>query len=212
MTGWLIAGGIVALLFLILLLPVTLRLAAGEKTEVTLRYTFYRKRLFPAEEREKKPKDMKGAPREEKPAPEPKEKKSIFETLDMLSDLLAAIDGRLRGCLVVSSLALSIRIAEEDAAQTAIQYGRVSAYVHTALALARNLIPIRKARINITPDFLRDSGSGSGDFSLELSLRIIPLVIVWAALRIAGAFLAKQLRSGKRQSKTKQLKQEVRAE
>ena len=81
-------------------------------------------------------------------------------------------------------------VAGEDAADTAMAYGRVNAVVYTAYALALGFLRIEKPDIQIRPDFTAEEGKV--DFASRA--RLTPLVALGAAIRIGCAFLVKTMR------------------
>ena len=77
-------------------------------------------------------------------------------------------------------LNIDITVASDNAADTAINYGRLCAGVYPALSVILNVIKYDDYKVNIRPDF--DKSELEADISAELSL------IPWIAL--AGALTA----------------------
>ena len=113
----------------------------------------------------KKPKKQKQkpAPQSAKTEPEqPTSKQPLSErigaVLDLLRPLPACIQRLLRHTKI-KKLCIQIVVAEPDAAQTAISYGRTCAVVHGALAALRNFFNMQVKSIQIQPDFTAEQGS-----------------------------------------------------
>jgi hypothetical protein len=96
-------------------------------------------------------------------------------------------------------LELRVRYGAPDSAQAATGAQKMGIAVYTLLGTVQNLIRVRKANLQIQPDFL----SEETDWSLRFRLSIHPIVWIGAALRFAGSFLVKMIGSTKAKS-TKQ--------
>lgn len=96
-------------------------------------------------------------------------------------------------------LELRVRYGAPDSAQAATGAQKMGIAVYTLLGTVQNLIRVRKANLQIQPDFLAEET----DWSLRFRLSIHPIVWLGAALRFAGSFLVKMLGSTKAKS-TKQ--------
>ena len=85
-------------------------------------------------------------------------KKKVADNYHVLVDLIKEVVQLLKHC-TVSSLQIKILCAGDDAAQTAIQYGRCCAVTQTLLSFLDNLVKIRKrgCKIDIDCDFLGDA-------------------------------------------------------
>lgn len=110
-------------------------------------------------------------------------KAGVFDTLrqdfDLILDLLKKIVDLLRLC-VVKKLKLKIVCAKEDAADTAISYGRYCAVVNPVLAYIHNFMKVRESGkdVSITCDY------NGGDEKLELEL-----VLYARVFRVLGALI-----------------------
>lgn len=187
-------AGVLAAVLLLLCIPVSFTAAyrTGEPPEAYLRWLFFTIDLTkePKERGAKRKKPPK--PREEKPkaAKKPLE---FSELLGVVVDLLSSLRGG-AGMLVRNFVFYRIHlymvVAGEDAADTAMAYGRVNAVVYTAYALALGFLRIEKPDIQIRPDFTAEEGKV--DFASRA--RLTPLVALGAAIRIGCAFLVKTMR------------------
>lgn len=88
--------------------------------------------------------------------------------------------------LRLRQLHIGITVASEDAADTAINYGRLCAGVYPALTILLNIMKYDDYSVDIRPDF--DKKSLETDISAEISL--VPWVViggaVHAVVRLAG--------------------------
>ena len=79
--------------------------------------------------------------------------------------------GRFLDILVIDRLYLDLLVASEDAAATATDYGKACAILYPALSLVKGRVKVRKSRLNIAPDFLREKsgnpfgGTGACNFT-----------------------------------------------
>ena len=187
-----------ALLLLALCVPVRFGAAyrTGERPRAWLAWLFLKLDLTSVGEKGQKPPKKPKKPKEPKPPKEkPAGKKPLefSEQLGLIVDLLASLKGA-AGMVVRNFKLYKIRlflvVAGEDAAETAIRYGRVNAAVYGAYAAAKNFLRIGRPEIEIRPDFI--SGEALVDF--EARGRLVPLVAVWAGLRAGLTFLKKTLR------------------
>ena len=161
-----------------MLIPCSIRLhyQTGETAEAVLCWAFFKLRLGGPQKPEKKPVKAKKARKK----PPDKKKKSLGEQFGgipgmagLLSDLLsAAAEGT--GFLVRHfplRVRLQMVVAEGDAAETGIRYGRTNAVVYGILASAHHFLRLKKQEISIQPDFT--ASQGSVEFSLHG--RMLPL-------------------------------------
>ncbi|MBQ8338007.1 MAG: DUF2953 domain-containing protein [Oscillospiraceae bacterium] len=126
----------------------------GEELYVDLKFLFYKKRLMPQDKKEKKS-GQKKEQKEDNPKKDKKPKEAFFDTVERFTELLSAGGsiGRLALSLHKASLDFKVKVGGEDAADAAIQSGRMSAYLHTAAAVLANLVNIKKRSITVSPDY-----------------------------------------------------------
>ncbi len=87
-----------------------------------------------------------------------------------LRDVLRAV--------TVARLELHLRIAAEEAADTAVEYGRVCAIVFPGLAALERWLPVRRRRVTVEPDFLREQSAAQ----MEVRFHVRPWRLLWAAV------------------------------
>ncbi len=118
---------------------------------------------------------------------------TVKESFDLILDLLKKIVELLRRC-VIKKLRLKIVCAKEDAADTAISYGRYCAVVNPALAFIHNFMKVKERGkdISITCDY----NGGEEKFELEL-------VLYARVFRVLGALIGIVLQEAQRVSEGK---------
>lgn len=135
-------------------------------------------------------------PKEEKPK---KEKTPLAQSVRLIWDLIASAAedlGILISKLRLYDLTLRLTLAEEDAAETGIRYGKACAYVYSGLGLLQGLLRVRKVgEIRVTPDF--SAGASRSDYFFSFCLKLRVGSLLRAALRILFRFLLRTLRREK---------------
>ena len=107
------------------------------------------------------------------------------QVLDLLGPLPACIQRLLRHTKI-KRVFIRIVVAEQDAAQTAISYGRTCAVVHGALAALRNFLSIQVKSIQIHPDFTAEQGSVRVSGRVEVrvgTILLCGLQYLWSYLK-----------------------------
>lgn len=140
-----------------------------------------------AKDAEKKAKKKRTGNQTEKPK-KPGEPRALEDTIAMVLDLVSSATGPLHMLLRnlrVGLLELRVTVAEDDPAETAIRCGQINAYLYGAYATFANIIKIRRADIQVAPDFLVEQGG----FALKMRVSIMPIVVLGAALRFGAQFL-----------------------
>ena len=196
---WIVLGILVflaAVITVILLLPVRIILKNDANNGLILRYQF----LFKTFGEDPDPDDpivnllksATGADRLDRKAVQESLhtgglKQTVAETFTTLAALLKEIVSLLKVCSV-KRLNVTIRCAGEDAADTAIQYGRCCAAAYTLLDVLRQFVKLRRRRchIDIGCDYAADSSLFRYD--VVLSIRVFRLLAaLWrVAMEEAG--------------------------
>lgn len=186
--------GILALLFLCLLLPVSLRVSYRGELWVRARILGVPVTLFPRREKPGKA----GAKRAAKPPSKrrqkrEKEREKLIDLSRMLKEdgvggtlrffgelakLLWRAARRVLRAVTVRKLWLRMRIGGEDAADTALQYGRACAALFPGIEMIGTLVRVRRRDVKVTPLF--PEGESSAQF--EIRLWVTPLKVLWAGL------------------------------
>lgn len=183
-----------AALFLLLLCPVRLCLHWKNELSVTAKWLFLKFRLMPRPEPKKdKPEKAPKAPQEASPAGRKDDQPSPADTLTQYAGLLPDLLGGLKNFAVyilrhtrVNKLRLDMLVAKDDAAETAIAFGRANQAVYTALGLLQNLLPFGcKPQINIGFDYL----GKEEEAEVWLTVSLAPLFALLGAIGFAAGLL-----------------------
>lgn len=105
-----------------------------------------------------------------------------------LRDVLRAV--------TVARLELHLRIAAEEAADTAVEYGRVCAIVFPGLATLERWLPVRR-RVTVEPDFLREQSAAQ----LEVRFHVRLWRLLWAAVVFLVRYLTDDALRGSEEPK-----------
>lgn len=205
MTGWLIFGGIMLLIFGILMIPVHVTADYKEELSVKIRFLFFVKmQIIPQKKRKKKPEEQKEEakkPKKQEPKKQ-KRKKTLVETVDMVIDVVNKYGPGAKMILRnirFHRLELFWKVGAEDAAACGIKYGKVCAWLNGALGFFRNFMKIEKAKFRIFPDFICEKDEIYGGADIEFN----PLIVIIGALRMAVVFLKDMFGKMRKQNKRK---------
>lgn len=204
--GWVLLA-LVILIALAILLPaqVLVDLRGGEWT-LRARVLFLTFRLYPRRAKRQTAADApqgnsgteQKAPRqaehsektEKKPAAKGKKKRRGL-ALYRIAESLRAAGGFIRRVLRfvrIRDVDLTLPVHDDDAALTAIRYGRVQASIGTIVAAARNLVRIDFRHVNIFADF---DGVCEKQTAFSCKIGAPPVIIaiaaVWAYFRLTEA-------------------------
>lgn len=100
-------------------------------------------------------------------------------TVDALCTMAGAAGRFLRavlGTLRITHIRIFLLVGGEDAADTAVQYGRTNAWLYTALAFLNRVFWLDFEQVRLEPDFTGKL-AGSEVFSCKVSARLIIMVI-----------------------------------
>ena len=116
----------------------------------------------------------------------------IGETIEFVKQLILSASKpvkRLIGHIRVSNFYLFITASGEDAAQAAMNYGKINWLVHTALAVLYNTVKLNVKKIDITADFT--SGKTEYELSCKVKLRLGTAIgcVLWLLFRTAKLYL-----------------------
>ncbi len=130
---------------------------------------------------------------------------SVSEGVELFRDILSPVGKFLSG-IRITRLIVRCSVGGSDAAQTALQYGQMNAYIYGAAALLRNFFHLQIREISLYSDFL--SQKTKLFFSFEL--RVSVFSILRAAFSAVGSFFRFVLKKKKkvRKKKTNSLLQE----
>lgn len=234
MTALYIILGIILFFVVLFSLKVSVVVEMTDKNRVTIKYLFFKITVLDSSKppKEKKPKKEKKKKTEvdatteqtEITAQQPDNKKqgnSFFKQLyidhgydgieKMLLEVrnsLGSFFGKLYKTFTINELYLTMHITGSDAADTAIKYGKLSAWLFPMLGKVASTCKMKKYDIDISPDFL--GVKNQADLYLDLSvvpIRITNGVII-LAFQLVFKVLLKVLFSNKNAKKSVNIKQD----
>lgn len=164
---WILLG-LLAVVFLLLLVPVHADVRYREKLELDVRYLFLRRTLLPAPEEPQAEKaeapSKEGKPEAQKRKKNPMlEKLARFKEAEGLSGLLhlagdflqltGTSAAKIIRCLKIRDFDLYVLTGDEDAAAAAILYGQACAVVYPAAEALFTLTKCRRRRVSVDLDY-----------------------------------------------------------
>lgn len=196
MTALIVALAIILFFAFLLFMPVVLYADFKNELYLSVRYLFVKIRLLP-----EKPKKKKKAAKEEKDNEKPKAEQEN-ETLEKLKGIVkkTGISGFIeivaeiskiaaKGVMgivrhvVISRLDVEIKNGGEDAAQTAINYGYISAALYPSVSIILNNVKkYKSARVQIFPDY------DSRDTTVKCSAKV-KVKLWWIVLSAVKTFI-----------------------
>lgn len=199
MIALIIFGAIVGILFILLLLSVTVDLTFDSKLMLKIKYLGIT--LFDNQKRVsvKKSKKKKSKSSSNDDAPAKKDgfvkktykQKGLLGTINYFSDILVIVIKKLWWVvkrLKFRRFKLDIIIATADAADTAMQYGKICAAVYPIISLLQSVNDFKAKNINISADF--DKTESQFKTSIFVKTQVIYLLIT--AIGILVQFLKLQ--------------------
>ena len=193
-----VAGVIAAVIFLLLIIPLVAKLKIeDDKTILTLRYLFFKWEILPEKEEKPKEKETK-APEKKitKTSRRDNKKLDIKELLPIVMDALpkcAAPVRKLFKRTTVADLEVHMVIVGDDAADTAVKFGRMNAVVFPAVKIASEIVTLKYKRIELIPGFAAEKEQTK----IFANVRVTPLFVLTAAASIAIIALGAFIRAGK---------------
>lgn len=176
MTALWIVLGIFGVLLLLLLWPISVTAEYQNELSLKIRYLFFTYRA-PSSKPEK---EKQAARKEEKQPAEHKktklqeilEQKGLSGFLHMLKEMAgiaASTAKKVASHLVFTRFRLEIVVADEDAAQAAVQYGYVCGGVSAAMSVFLHNCKCKRYHVHIIPDF--DQKESSVVFSCKVKIK-----------------------------------------
>lgn len=176
-----IIGAVVLLIAFLLFTPITFKLEYDEEFNAKVRYLFISYKI-PSEEKEnksnkKKKKDKKKKPKKNKTEQaDSAEKKQSFteknigiikkafkfkgfegakKIISLAAYLVTKVSRLIKRHLIIKELHVVMAVGADDAAETAVNYGKTCAYIFPSLGLICNTMKVRKYYADVYPDFIR---------------------------------------------------------
>lgn len=209
MLGKILFGSLILLLAILLtflLIPVSLRVSYEDKQlHVRLRYASWTITLFPIKKQEKEEQPDKKVKKEkkEKPQKEPQPKakpnfQQITYSLDVLPGVLIRALRRTARRIRITPLKIHVLIAQNDPADTALLYGKLSGALNASLPLLHRSVRIEEQDIQLFPDFTQEEM----DYIADVGIRLRPLDILGVAVLALGGVIKWYAGYKKRADKT----------
>ena len=215
--------GIILFIIVLFLIPVRVTAHYEGTFEMYVQYLFLKIRLFPKEEKEKKPQKEKKT--KKKPEKEEKKKKNdkpkekgdnIFLTfynnqgfegvIQLIADAMNAVGGMFGGIFrhfVFRELYLEMKVSGADAAETAIKYGKISSAVFPAMGYLCSKARVKKYNIDISPDFLAVKDEAMFHLQFGLSPIFATNSVIAAGFKLFKNVLLKLIKSQNADNKDK---------
>ncbi len=188
------------LLLLLLLVPVSVCISGDSPWRVRVRVLGIPLTLVPAKDKpaRTKKRSNKKAKTDQSPPKKPSKAAQIKEELraafrqdgvaatarylQRLAELAGQAAGKMLRAITVDRLRLRLLVVvQEDAAETALLYGRLSGVVYPAVAVLERFMRIRRRDVRVEPGFLQTCGRVTAD----VRLHAVPVRLLWAALWFA---------------------------
>ncbi len=210
MTALYVILAIIAFFVILFSVKFTLYLTYDSEFKVDVRWLFIKKTILPkSEEEKKKEKTKKEKPEKEKKTEEEKPPEQIDNTpkkdnmlvsfyknqgfsgvMQLLNDTVSAIKGMFGSIfkhLVFKELKLYLRVGADDAAETAMLYGKTCSYVFPAMGLITSTCKVKDYGCGVEPNFIQPEKSAY--FKAIVSMR--PIFITNAVIVLAFKLLFK---------------------
>ena len=201
----LVFGGIVLLLILLLCCPITLRLSFLNGFSVRLKYLFLSFQLLLQKEKstgKKKRASQKKKKSEESESTLEKLRRltgedsaaGLFDFLRELAVLAAGSLKKLFRHLMIADFSLDVSAGGEDAAETALTYGKLCAVIYPAVSVLVSQAKTKHYGVSVFPDF---SEGAQTKAHMEARLRIKPVFLLSAGIgflaKLVWAFFKKKI-------------------
>lgn len=201
MTALIVVLAIALFFTFVFSMPAVFYIDYKEELYVSVRYLFVKFRLIPeSPSKKKKPEKI---PQNE---PEDKDNESAIKKLkdtakksgpggfvEILVEIAKALGKGIRGVanhIVIYKLDIEIKCSCEDAAQTAINYGHMSAAVYPALSLILGEVKKCKSKnVQISPDYNNNSTSVNCHVVFKLKVWWVVLTSVKVLFKILKQFM-----------------------
>ena len=184
MTALYIIGGIILLIALLLILPITAQIDFKDDFFIKIKYLGITVYKITLDEEEQKPNEK--AEKTEKPKEKQKGlftkltekhgfKGAVKEVLSFALDVLKQTKKQLLK-IKLRNIKIDLIVVGSDAAQTAIEYGAVCSMVYPVLSIIEQNLNVKYKKINITAGFKHTDSQF--DFSLDAKATPVLLLII----------------------------------
>lgn len=217
--------GIIAFITLILSIRITINGEFFDEFKLNIKWLFINLQILPAKPKKDKPpkkeKPKKEKNKEEQPADDTtetaKKKENIFvrfynnqgfdgvvELINNAAKDLGKMFSSFKKHIVLRELYLWMTISSGDAAQTALDYGRICQKVFPALSFICTNLTVKKYDVEIEPDFIGIKNKAQFAFSISIRPIFIINAVIVLALRLVFNVVIKFLKGTKNNNKNKE--------
>lgn len=182
--------GIALFVALVMFIPITLRASYKEKFWCAVYIGFVKLQLVPAKPKKgKKKKVKKQTPKTEQPKKATEKKPSLIKKygIEWLLNLIKRVAELAVSALqdffshiLIKKFSLSISVAGDDAADTAIKYGKYCAVVYPAVGTIVRVVKCKGYGVDINPNF---SEKAETDINFDFAARIFAFRLVALAVK-----------------------------
>ena len=185
-----IITGVLLLLFLLTLFNIYIYADYNNELFLSLKVAFIKIKLLPQKPKKKVQPKKKTKPKTKKKKPEKKEKQKSFDLkkyvkqkgisgiLNIVKSISKLVSGTLKDLfskITVTELMIDIKVAGDDAGDSAVKYGRVCAVLFPALKLITDVVRVVRYEVNVNPDF-SDEPENLAKAKVTAKIRIISIL------------------------------------
>lgn len=209
MTALYIILGIIAFFIIVLSIPVVLDLEYTDAVRCKVSWLFLKFTLYPFPEKKKKEKKPKEEKKEEKPEEKkeekPKPKKENFlktfynnqglsGVIELINNCVGALKRFsvrfIKRAVIIKKFHLDIHITEDDAAATAIKYGKVCAALYPSLGFICSNMKVKDYEANVFADYCGEKTT----VSFVTKTAFIPRALINAGIALVFSLLKQLLK------------------
>lgn len=182
--------GIVLFIAFVMFIPITLRASYKEKFWCAVYIGFVKLQLVPAKpKKEKKKKVKKQTPKTKQPKKATEKKPSLIKKygIEWLLNLIKRVAELAVSALqdffshiLIKKFSLSISVAGDDAADTAIKYGKYCAVVYPAVGTIVRVVKCKGYGVDINPNF---SEKAETEINFDFVARVFVFRLVALAVK-----------------------------
>ena len=169
--------GIVLFIALVMFIPITLRASYKEEFWCAVYIGFVKLQLVPA--KPKKEKKKKKAKKQTQKTEQPK-KATETSLIKKYAELAVSALQDFFSHILVKKLSLSISVAGDDAADTAIKYGKYCAVVYPAVGTIVRVVKCKGYGVDINPNF---SEKAETEINFDFAARIFAFRLIGLAVK-----------------------------
>lgn len=210
---------ILLIIVIALFMSVTVSFSAGEALRVKVKYagipifelspekkqkqkekrrkTAASPKALAKQKKAKEKKKLKAAAKKEKKERQKKEKtkpkRSLYQTLELVRALVSSAGKpvkRLFSHIRITNVIADIVVSGEDAAEAALNYGKLNAVIHSLLQLLYSTVRLSVEKIDINVDFQSQKTKYFISFKLKLRLSTALGCALWYVFRAAKRMIA----------------------